>query len=87
METGVMQGLGFLLLPKGLGYRLGSAPHPGIVTIRDDGDHIRVLCYSNSTTTTGWGVHLRYRFGSVIRYRFWSITLGSWGCGGVRSIL
>ena len=30
-------------------------PHPVIVTIRDNRDHIRVLFYSYYTTITGWG--------------------------------
>ena len=35
-------------------------PHPVIVTVRDNGDYIRVLLYSYYTTITGWGVLLRY---------------------------
>ena len=35
-------------------------PHPVIVTIMDNKDHIRVLLYSYCTTITGWGVLLRY---------------------------
>ena len=30
-------------------------PHPVIVTIRNNRDHIRVLLYSSHTTITGWG--------------------------------
>ena len=33
-------------------------PHPVVVTIRDNKDHIRVLLYSYYTTITGWGVLL-----------------------------
>ena len=33
-------------------------PHPVIVTISENRDHIRVLLYSYYTTITGWGVHL-----------------------------
>ena len=41
-------------------YNLGGPPHPVIVTIRDNGDYIRVLIYSCYTTITGWGVLLTY---------------------------
>ena len=34
-------------------------PHPGILTIRDNRDYIRVLLYSYYITITGWGVLLR----------------------------
>ena len=35
-------------------------PHPVIVTIRDNGDYVRVLFYVYHTTITAWGVLLRY---------------------------
>ena len=35
-------------------------PHPVIVITRDNRDYIRVRLYSSYTTTTGWGVLLRY---------------------------
>ena len=39
---------------------LRRTPHPVIVTIRDNKDHISVLLYSSYTTITGWGVLLNY---------------------------
>ena len=33
-------------------------PHPGIVTMKDNKDYVRVLSYPYYTTVTGWGVHL-----------------------------
>ena len=35
-------------------------PHPVILTIRDNGDSIRVLVYSYDITLTMWGVHRTY---------------------------
>ena len=52
METARMGSIGF----RGLG--LGWIPHPVIVTIRDDGDYVRILLDSYYTTTTGWGLLL-----------------------------
>ena len=49
---------------QGLGLSLRWTPHPVIVTIRDNRDHIRVLLYSYYTTITGWGVLLSYPFRS-----------------------
>ena len=47
--------------PLGLKYiYLRWTPHPVIVTIGDNRDHIRVLLYSCYTTITGWGVLLIY---------------------------
>ena len=37
----------------------GWIPHPVIVSIRDNKDHIRVVLYSYYTTIAGWGVLLR----------------------------
>ena len=39
---------------------LRRTPHPVIVTIWDNKDHISVLLYSSYTTITGWGVLLNY---------------------------
>ena len=36
------------------------APHPVIVTIRDNKGNIRVLLNSYYSTITGWGVLLKY---------------------------
>ena len=54
-------------------------PHPVIVTLRDNRDHIRVLLYSYYTTITGWGVHLRSYAGAVEFSRFCGAVDG-WGC-------
>ena len=43
-------------------------PHPVIVTIIDNKDHIRVLLYSHYTTITGWGVLLMSTYGNVVLY-------------------
>ena len=43
-----------------LGHGLRGPFHPGIVTIKDNSDYIRVLLYSHSTIVTKCGVHLRY---------------------------
>ena len=51
-------------------------PHPVIVTIMDNKDHIRVLLYSYYTTITGWGVLLTHT------YSYQGLDLNS-----VRSIL
>ena len=50
MSVGVYRARSRLWL---LGYKV--APHPVIVTIGDNRDHIRVLLYSYVTTITGWG--------------------------------
>ena len=42
------------------GVYIRRTPHPVIVTIRDNRDHIRVLLYSYHTTIAGWGVLLKY---------------------------
>ena len=44
-------------------YILGGPLNPGIVTIGDNRDDIRVLLYSYYTTITGWGVLLIYIYG------------------------
>ena len=47
--------------PLGLYY--GRTPHPVIVTIKDNGNCIRVLLYSYYITIIGWGVLLIYIMG------------------------
>ena len=42
------------------------APHPVIVTLRDNKDNIKVLFYSYYTTITGWGFLLTYLWGAGI---------------------
>ena len=50
--------LGLMKLKSLSGY-LRRTPHPVIVTIGDNRDHVRVLLYSYDTTITEWGVLLR----------------------------
>ena len=47
-------------LIRARGKKVRRTPHPAIVTMRENTDHIRVLLYSYYTTIAGWGV-LRYR--------------------------
>ena len=55
--VGAVPDLKGLYASLGLGdYELGALPHPLIVSIKDNGNYIRVLSYSYYTTITGWEV-------------------------------
>ena len=47
-------------VPLNSGFYIRWAPHPIVVTIRDNKDYIRVLLYSYYITITGWGVLLKF---------------------------
>ena len=72
-----MQGSCFKNMVQVQALRLGmvglGGPRPVIVTIKDNKNHIRVLLKSYYTTTTGWGVLLRYRGGGLM---VWGLEFG-----------